>query len=143
MKSTAILLLLGVFTLHGCVYEEGPTLSFRSRKERLVNLWRIDVVDDSHTNITNTWLQSPTNFKAIDFFKDGTTTFYYDINFNTKLTGTWAFADKDKNVAITLNVPNVGPKIYIFEILRLEENELWLYDNKGDSDEGTYIIYKF
>lgn len=145
MKHSALLLLVAVITLQACKYDDGPGISFRSRKERATNFWRTVTVIDNGTDVTTNWLQSSTNPKGLEMLEDGTAKFYYANNFDPNFTilGTWNFIDDDEGIAITLNVPLVGPQTDAFEILRLKEDELWLRDNRDDADADTYILYKF
>ena len=72
-------------------YEDGPSISFRSKKQRIVNTWQSDYDND----------------EIYDFKEDGKFELYYISELPFKYLGTWEFSE-DKT-QITINVSgNLG-----------------------------------
>ena len=124
----------------GCKkYEEGPLLSIRSKKARIVNDW---VVVKSYVNGKEEDLENTTEEME---FKDDYTGRYkytgssifgeskYEINFK------WDF-NRDKTKLIINYLDDDGNEEYVVDylILKLYENELWLKDQYGDD---TYELH--
>lgn len=106
-------------------YEEGPTLSFRSKKERVANTWIISKAIEDGEDVTD-------DFEAytVSFTEDGATTLVaqYTIfggtyTFNTK--GTWVF--ENDNEFLYINYDNDDAD-NTYKILKLKEKELWVKD---------------
>lgn len=142
MKNTAIFLLLAIIALQGCKYEEGPGISFRSRKERVVNFWKLTTVINNGTDVTSLWFEEILTFKGVEFFKDNTCKIYIfpDFGPTSSISGTWSFTNKDEGLIIT-NV--IFDPSSTYDILKLKETELWLRDNLNDTDPNTYLTFKF
>ncbi len=112
----AIAILLAAFTFSCKKYEDGPTLSLRSKKARVANEWQYDqVVAPNGTNITAQFANN-----SIEFTKDGE----YIASYGTSSaqTGTWRFASDKEDMVLT---PNDNSDATVMKIMRLKGKELW------------------
>lgn len=107
-------------------YEEGPKISFASKKSRMVNTWKEEKSIDGSTGIE---YPCTSNCEVLELKKDGT----YSVN-GTSLSGTtWQFSsDKEKLEFVWGSVTTSSI------ILRLKSNELWLKD-VSSNDEVHYV----
>ncbi|MBN2682325.1 MAG: hypothetical protein JXR58_07435 [Bacteroidales bacterium] len=128
MKTTKILLVLAViaFVFASCSkYEEGPSISLKSKKSRLAKEWKLVSLYDANgdeQSVVPDWENNYT--KGGDY-----STKVYGIEQN----GTWEF-DGDVNLKITYELSGGGAtfKSYEnYEIIRLASDELWLKDNNS------------
>ena len=110
----------------GCrKYEDGPTISFRSKTNRLFGYWTMEKWIQNHAESTG-----QLKFKhQFGFAKDGT--YYYSftdtisgttINF----TGTWEFRHQKEQLVLGLEDPLNGMEYQVWDIRRLTSRELWL-----------------
>jgi hypothetical protein len=121
-----LLLLIIILTVGGCKkYDEGPLLSLRSKKARVVGKW-----------VTEYWLVNKyeqvfmidTN-RTAEFTKEGVYRYheYNPFTHNTKdLQGTWEFRNQKEQLLLSLP-GNADTSVYqIWDILRLKNKELRL-----------------
>lgn len=109
-------------------YEEGPSLSLRSKKARVANEWEIfyafDLEDQQETtaDYTNeTW----------EFTKDGD--FIERESDQVDKTGSWEFMSGKEEIVISFPT-----KVKKYTILRLKENEMWLKDHEEELHLSTH-----
>jgi hypothetical protein len=115
-------------------YEDGPSLSLRTKKARLVNTWELTEAVDGSTDIT-------------DFSKGITLTIEKDDSFSyggetpqgakAEGKGTWEFSDDKTVLILTIDGQVIPDK---WTITRLKNDELWL---KKTQSSGTEAIQKF
>jgi hypothetical protein len=112
----------------GCKYEEGPALSLRTKKTRLVGEWRIDkLFEENGTEIELSQFQ-----KSITIEFTTANKFIMRIQGDTYDQGMWDFsADKEKVLVFEDDSTNSSPVVE-FQILRLKNKELWLKDEGGE-----------
>lgn len=97
-------------------YEEGPSLSLLSKKQRMTGTWLVVENDDDNDELTYT----------ID--SDGSITMTYrDGNASFSFDGQWNFSD-DKEFIFT----DFNDDVDKFQIIRLKNKELILEDDDGD-----------
>ena len=115
--------------LSGCgKYEEGPWMSFRSRTERVANKWKIEKWTEKGVDQTAQALLLGLTWEFTD---DGKATMTVSFMGKTESkTGTWAFANDDLEIDITM-----GGDKDSFTILKLKESEFWI-KSKDDKDES-------
>ena len=120
-------------------YEDGPTISLRSKKSRVVNKWAVDKVFNDGVDITATYLSYQQGFR-IEFKDDGTfLQSWLQGNVNVNFTGDWKFNSDKTGLILTEN--GVDTEV---TILRLKNDELWIketYTSGGQQDilETHYI----
>lgn len=124
--ATAVILLVA---LVGCKkYEEGPTLSLRSKKERVANNWRVGQALDNGQDVTDQYHRFD-----YDISKDGKVTLSADytilgVDFILVQSGTWAFLNNSEVISFDYEGSDHSKD---YNILKLEEKEMWLKDVDG------------
>jgi len=138
-NSLIVMLLVATFLfLTSCnKYEEGPSISFRSKTERLCNIWKpVKIL----VNGSETILSSDQQKTTIEFQKDGDVfiTVYY-LGISVSQTGQWEFYDNSEKIILTMNTDDDTPSRDTLTILKLMEEELWL-EGKIDRDILEYHL---
>ena len=105
-------------------YEEGPLLSIRSKKARVVGQWEYELnPNTSGINWEGNSNSGPGNpGDIIEFTKDMK---YFS---NGSELGTWGFDETKENI-----VTYVGPSERDWYIIKLKHNNLWIYSWSGQS----------
>ena len=123
-------------------YEDGPTISFHSREERVLNTWKAKQVlrndyDDTHLY---------SHFE-MTFEKGGATVgggnYSWTIQYATDTTtppptttSLWFLTSKDRQIKLNTSDPN---KVLYMDIVRLYQTEMWVkYQIEND-----YYFVKF
>jgi len=128
-KCSVVLMAVGLLLLGGCgKYEEGPRLSFRTKKGRLTNDWKIEEAyrdAQLHTDSLNTF--------RIEFLKDGQ---FVHKDFasgqpgdTVERSGTWAFEVNGEQLLLALfdeNFPTQIETAWLWDIVKLKSAELWV-----------------
>jgi len=130
IKLSLALALLAPLTLESCSkYEEGPAISLRSAKARLVRDWTYDKgVLASGTLVT------PSGSTQISYFeKDGS---FEVIGGNYSYNGTWEFNDDKTTITTTIDLGVLGSSSSTSTIIKLSSKELILED-----DDQTLSYY--
>lgn len=125
MKNTLIIALLACLTLGSCnKYDEGPSLSLRSKSHRLCGNWSI-----SETYVNNILQQASTPSSWTIEANGSCTRTSIDTysQTETSVNGTWAFNNDKTIVDITWEIPSLSMTfVENWTVLRLKEKELWL-----------------
>lgn len=115
-------------------YEDGPSLSLRTKKARLVNTWELTEASDGNTDITEYSKGiTLTIEKNGDFSYGGET----PQGAKPEGKGTWEF-NKDKTTLILTEEGVVIPEKWI--ITKLKNDELWV---KKEQSSSTEAVQKF
>jgi hypothetical protein len=106
-------------------YEDGPGISFLSKKNRLYGYWNMEKWIENHVEQTSQ-LQFQHKF---GFAKDGT--YYYSFydppsGYTINFMGTWEFKNQKQQLVLGLDDPINGMEYQVWDILRLTSKELWL-----------------
>jgi hypothetical protein len=131
-KSAMLIMISGilVFGIQGCnKYPDGPTISFKSRTDRISNVWKVDNYKVNGTDFT-TLVSGYTE----TFTKGGTYSYNWGI---LSGSGTWQFQNKDEEVKIS--GLNNQSDVTLF-ILKLEEKQFWYYIMDGDDKKEFHMI---
>lgn len=143
MKTTkylTILGLIGLITLNSCKkYEEGPRLSFRSKKERVSNTWKVDKYFENGVDETAEFKTKKINYVET-FTEDGVWSYsYIHENGDYKADiGMWEFDKNSDKEEIDRNAG--GSTWEELHILRLKEKEFWFwYMDSGERKEFHLI----
>lgn len=121
-KILPIILIIGA--LAGCKkYEEGPSLSFRSREARVANTWKVASYTINGTD--NTSVLANINYLET-YDKDGN--YSYSSSLGTG-TGRWEFQSSDQEIKRS-GVSSQSTETLV--ILRLKEKEFWYYYLDGN-----------
>ncbi len=120
------LLLLGSILVSSCKkYDDGPSISFRSKISRLFGYWKMEKWIENNVEI-NSQLKFQHQF---GFAKDGT--YYYSFTDTTtdtssNFTGTWQFRHDREQLVLGLQDPLNGMEYKVWDIKRLAYKEIWL-----------------
>lgn len=129
-KQLPLLVLAALFILPACKkYEDGPGISFRTKKGRLVGEWQLDEIEidgADYTSDINTW--------DLDFDKEGDFSMTFQaIGFESdSYDGEWDFSNDKEELEIKYDD---GDKIEA-DIKRLTNKELW-FEFTESYDDGT------
>jgi hypothetical protein len=122
-----LLFLIIIFIITGCKkYDDGPTISFRSKKARVVGKW-----------VTEKWIVDKYELTYIldydrtaEFTKDGIYRFHESDPLTleeTNLEGTWDFRSEKEQLILGLPTGRDNSMNYVlWDIIRLKNKELWL-----------------
>ena len=146
MKTLRTLLLVSfaalMFANTGCKkYEEGPVISFRSKKARVVNDWKVDEI---YKNGTKQDLDNTTYEITFNDDNTGEEEITYQTalgNITSKYKFNWEF-NEDKTKIILSDVDDNGNETgetSEITILKLFEKEFW-YEYKDDDDTYEYHL---
>ncbi len=133
MKKILALLLVAAFaipTFQSCKkYENGPSISFRSKASRVANDWAISSYMEDGVDKTNIHVSD-----VMTLTKDGGATYKFTDNGATiTMTGNWVFDTKKENITFTSTYPRNnggGTTITVtvvetMKITKLFEKEMW------------------
>jgi hypothetical protein len=140
MKKLILGLLVLFFALSSCKkYEDGPTISFLSKKSRVVNVWQLDKKFENGKELT---LTADDKDDYIEFTKENKVK-YTVVSGSTSITveGTWKF-DSNKEYIITEFSFSGVTSIDSLRILRLKSNELWVEEKDGNDVYKYYFVTK-
>lgn len=133
LSSLALLLALG--GLGGCqTYEDGPLLSLRSKRARVVNNWQPYLISRNDLDERAEYTRFELDFTDGGEFSWRSQTIDGD---TTALDGTWELSSANRQIKLTYLVPadsvSVKERLLYMDILRLKEDDLWLdYFHEGD-----------
>ena len=125
-----VILLSMAFLFSSCrKYDDGPTFSLISKKERVANDWKTVTVFRNDIDETKEYPTYSINFGK----KDVTWKFQRSTDTNpTEITGTWELASVKEQIKISYVVGS-ETRLQYMDILRLTETELWVsYLRDGD-----------
>ncbi|MFI5202853.1 MAG: hypothetical protein ACHQF2_00030 [Flavobacteriales bacterium] len=136
MKTKILFVVMVVLTIASCnKYEEGPSLSLRSKKARLTGEWKADKFTLNGTDITSAFLASAGSDYTMHLDKDGA----YHIHATFEDGGTWEFSDNKEELHMLSSV--AGAEEEHFDIIKLKNKELWLR-HTHDSEVYEYHYKK-
>jgi hypothetical protein len=122
MKKLSVLLIFALaiaFILPSCKYEEGPSVSFRSKTSRLVNKWKIEKVLINGYDVTVDYKETLTDLVLdIQDNGDAATTYVNSGDSTVTYTEQWEFNSDKTGVVFSINGA--------FDILMLKNDEIWL-----------------
>ncbi|MBL0098245.1 MAG: hypothetical protein IPP46_18440 [Bacteroidetes bacterium] len=128
-----MLLLMGAILLpsiESCgKYEDGPSISLRSRKERVANTWNVEnykVDGGDFTSLVSGYSEK--------FSKDGD--YYYSWGLLSG-SGDWSFSHNDERINLNGNDGQSSRTLYI---LKLEEKEFWYYYMEGNVKHELHLV---
>lgn len=130
MKKLTTLVLVAIVACSSTIlvsckkYEEGPSISLRSKTARVSNQWKVQYAKDLQDGVETTADHAGDIWeftKNGDFLKNGTK------------RGTWEFSDSKEQIVIT----NSLGEIDFYTILKLKENEMWIQE---PGDEEIHLV---
>jgi hypothetical protein len=122
-------------------YPEGPSISLRSKNERIANTWKLSKYYENSVDLTSNFNTTFTKF-AFNTTKGGDYTItreLYSIA-NTTESGTWTLSSNKKTFNLSPTSITIGavPNASSWQILKLYENEMWL---RNIDSNGKIIEY--
>ena len=129
MKKISVILFavvaMALVTFSSCgKYEEGPGISLRSKKARVVNTWVIEKYLVNGEDLTSQILLFLGSY-SMEYKKDGTFVMLID---GESEVGTWSFDSKKENLELMYDGSTSKD---LSKILRLTNNEMWLVEDDG------------
>jgi hypothetical protein len=124
----ALVAIVSLSTLSACrKYEEGPNISFRSKKARITNNWRVGSAEVNGVEESSSayWAKQKHYFRRNGDY----TVTVIDPNTQeaTNLNGSWKLYDGSRKIALTLRRANAGQDSVVdFNILKLYNKQMWL-----------------
>ncbi len=136
LKTTSLLIITSIlFATVSCnKYEDGPSLSLRTKKARLINTWELIESIDGGTDISDFSRGITLTIENNESFYSGGET---PQGVKPTDQGTWEF-NKEKTVLILTIDGQITPEKWT--ITRLKNDELWL---KKTQSNGTEAFQKF
>jgi len=134
IKLFGIVAIVTMIGLSSCgKYEDGPGISFRSKKGRVEGEWKLS---SRTTNGTNETLDADEKDDTYKFTKDGKVE-VQDPG-NATITGDWVFDSKKENMTITYSAFGFSFAQKV-KILELRNNEMkWEYTDGTDKYVEVY-----
>jgi hypothetical protein len=134
MKITTILTfaLSTVFALSSCnKYEDGPSISLKSKKARVSNEWAIESASRDGEDVTSSYDEF-----TLQMMDDGDANLAAIYNFGNfsyeyETQGTWMFTDDKNNLKLDFEDDDADQE---YQILKLQTNELWIRELGGEDE---------
>lgn len=124
--------------MSSCIYEDGPKMSFRSKKARAVNTWFIDKAYEEGVDKTDFYKTGFVNYELNLKNDDNYRLSYRAYNLlNYVETGTWDLSD-DK-LYIVFKPANTTQENKS-KILRLKNHEAWVIVNINNKDVEFHLV---
>ena len=116
-----------IFNFSGCKYEDGPAISLRTKKARLIGEWEAKFVAGERFTDGSSFI--------LEFEKDGDLNIdvsysYYGYTYDYSIKGEWEWEDGKRVIEISLD--NVREE---WEITKLTNSELEFEDEERDKWE--------
>jgi hypothetical protein len=120
-----VLVILSLLTVACDDYEDGPKISLKSKRERVINTWKAEYAYRDEVDAT-AWYKDWT----LDLREDGRLVIT-DLDDNDSVVtqhGFWDFVNDEEEIRFLYSVPAVEPDQKTVTILRLKETQLWFRD---------------
>jgi hypothetical protein len=120
-----VLVILSLLTVACDDYPDGPKMSLRNKRERVINTWKAEYAYRDEVDAT-AWYRDWT----LDLREDGRL-IITDLDENDSVVtqhGFWDFVNDEEELRFLYSVPAVDPDQKTVTILRLREKELWFLD---------------
>ena len=112
-------------------YENGPKLSLRTKKARVVNTWKLTEATDGDDNITEFSAGATITINKDESFKTGGETKLGPVQ---EEKGTWEFSDDKTKLILTYDGVTLPTK---WTITKLKNDELWLEREQSNGKKAT------
>ena len=135
LKNLSYLTVLGAASLTtvGCnKYEDGPKLSLRTKKARIVGEWNVESIGSE--------VLGSTYSINLNFEKSGSLTVTSSYSYNGysqsySYAGSWEFSSDKEEIELIID-----GNIEIFEIKRLTNKEVWLDEDESSLDGDIWKL---
>jgi hypothetical protein len=144
MKSNIIIIffvLATIISISSCnKYENGPSVSFRSKVHRIANTWKYENYVVNGVELAgNPEYQTLKQFWAPNG-EMNTTSINQVTGLASSVSGKWELVDNDKKIRVTQNnvVQGIPDLVTMYTILKLANNEMWL--RSGDLSTDIHLV---
>jgi 5'(3')-deoxyribonucleotidase len=109
-------------------YPDGPLISFHTKTERVANNWKVAQALDNGSDVTSDY-----NKYELDLSKNGGASLtakyrFLGTDYDFVTTGNWVFVSNKEKIAFDFNNNDADG---VYQILKLEEDEMWLKKDGG------------
>ena len=137
LKNIYLLIFSAMVFMSSCIYEDGPKMSFRSKKARAVNTWFIDKAYEAGVDKTDFYKTGFVNYELNLKSDDNYRLSYKAYNIiDVVETGTWTLSD-DKLYIVFKPVNTTQENKS--KILRLKNHEAWVIVNINNKDVELHL----
>ena len=123
-------------------YEDGPTISLKSKTARVENKWKPAIVSRNDLNETDQYLKY-----TLDFGEDGSFSWMRQRlldSTTTEIKGQWSLSSANRQIKLRYEVPfdsvSFTERLLYMDIQRLKEDELWLNYFDDEDCHGLRLI---
>ncbi len=116
-----------IFNLSSCKYEDGPIISLKTKKARLVGTWELKKVNGENPDRLELELEFE---KDGDFKATYSYTSYWGYDYEYDVKGDWEWEDKKETIDIDFDGYHEE-----YEVKRLTSKELWIEEPYHDEWE--------
>lgn len=112
-------------------YEEGPTLSLNSKKERVCNTWRVEKAYEGEIEKTSDYEGWRITFTKDNYY------FFYTVgtsSISLNFTGTWEFDSKKETIVARVTDGSGQVEFRKYKIIKLMKNEMWIIEQGPESE---------
>jgi hypothetical protein len=123
-KNVWPLLLVLIIATTGCKkYDDGPTISLRTKTERVANNWKVGQAYEDGKDVTSDY-----NRYELNTTKGGNASLsakykFAGNNFDFTTEGTWSFVNDKKKISFNFDNNDADG---VYQILKLKEDEMWM-----------------
>jgi hypothetical protein len=139
MKNFSIMILAGMILLStSCKkYEDGPSISFLSKKSRICGIWKIESVYYNGINITqqNSYFYSSSIYE-FDIDKNFVYSFPTCQGSFQLIEGNWELDSQKESITMK---SESGAVLKEMKILRLKAKEMWVMETNGRDEIETHL----
>lgn len=133
-KTVVLLAAVAMLPLASCKkYEEGPSLSLRSRNARVANTWKIEYYAVNGTDQTANINSLLPDYRET-YDKEGNYSFSYTGNSGS---GRWEFQNNDLEIKRSGVSSQSSETLYI---LKLKQKEFWYTIKDGSDTEEVHLV---
>jgi hypothetical protein len=132
MKNKILILsifMFSIFVFSSCKYEDGPFISFYSKKARVEGYWKFEKVKSNDEDLTSDYEN-----QIIQFMKSGKCIWYLDVNYSNMYNmdpdytevGYWDLQDNKEELFLDFVTQGKDPFTHSWEILQLKFHDMRL-----------------
>lgn len=125
MKSKIFFIALLAILFTSCYYEDGPIVSLRTPKMRVVNKWKYDKVTKNGKDVSDEFTALWAEYKS-----DGTSE--YLVGNGIHHYGNWQLSDDSRELSVDYTNDNDSTWSVTYTITKLKEKEIWMNGVDGD-----------
>ncbi len=125
MKNRLFIIALLALIVSSCYYEDGPIVSLRTPKMRVVNKWKYDKVTKNGKDVSDEYTGLWAEYKS-----DGTSE--YLTSNSQHYYGNWQLSDDSRELSVDYTNDSDSTWSVTYTITKLKEKEIWFNGVDGD-----------